>query len=74
MAMAMTSEASYNPRGARFSEREPLSKEEIDKLRRKRLKAKGLKEYWFGGTCIMALNEKSALKKRAKLLKSENHE
>jgi hypothetical protein len=51
------------------SEYTPLTDEQKERLRVERLKAKGLKEFWIKGVCIVALNEKNAIKKYNKLNK-----
>ena len=52
------------------SEYTPLTDEQKERLRVERLKAKGLKEFWIKGECIIALNQKSAIKKYNKKHKS----
>jgi len=40
-----------------------LTDEQKERLKRERLKDKGLKEFWIEGECIMAINERVAIKK-----------
>lgn len=61
MAMAL---ASPNPTGSRpMREFTPLSDEEKERLKNDRLKAKGLKEFWVHGECIVASSERVAINK-----------
>ncbi len=52
------------------SEYTPLTDEQKERLRSERLKAKGLKEFWIKGECIVALNQKSAIRKYNKKIKN----